>query len=132
MVHNGIEYGDMQLICEAYHLLKSVIGVSPDEMADIFSEWNKTELDSYLIEITAQILRFKDEDGSNLVEKIRDTAGQVHVYPFLFFPFLLFSFLRNSLFDYFFSADFLTFILLSLHSSRFTLLPHSPPLHLLS
>jgi 6-phosphogluconate dehydrogenase len=76
MVHNGIEYGDMQLIGEAYRLLRQQLGLSPDELADIFSEWNKGDLDSYLIEITADILRFKDEDGSPLVDKILDTAGQ--------------------------------------------------------
>lgn len=75
MVHNGIEYGDMQLICEAYHLLKT-IGFSNEQMADTFEEWNKRELDSFLIEITRDILRFKDEDGKPLLEKIRDTAGQ--------------------------------------------------------
>ncbi|XP_033641838.1 6-phosphogluconate dehydrogenase, decarboxylating-like isoform X2 [Asterias rubens] len=76
MVHNGIEYGDMQLICEAYHLMKDLLGMSCDEMAEVMAEWNKTELDSFLIEISADILKFKDTDGSPLVEKIRDTAGQ--------------------------------------------------------
>ncbi|KAJ3415356.1 6-phosphogluconate dehydrogenase, decarboxylating [Chytridiales sp. JEL 0842] len=76
MVHNGIEYGDMQIICEAYSLLKDVLGCSYDEMGAIFEEWNKGELDSFLIEITRDILKFKDTDGSPLVEKIRDTAGQ--------------------------------------------------------
>jgi len=76
MVHNGIEYGDMQLICEAYDLLKNFLGLSCDEMADVFDEWNKGDLNSYLIEITRDILRYKDEDGSPLVEKILDTAGQ--------------------------------------------------------
>jgi 6-phosphogluconate dehydrogenase len=76
MVHNGIEYGDMQLIAESYRLLRQQLGLSPDELADIFTEWNKGELDSYLIEITADILRFKDEDGTPLVDKILDTAGQ--------------------------------------------------------
>lgn len=76
MVHNGIEYGDMQLIAEAYHLMKTALGMSPMEMSDVFAEWNKGELDSFLIEITANILKFKDEDGSPLVEKIRDSAGQ--------------------------------------------------------
>ncbi|RIY33505.1 phosphogluconate dehydrogenase (NADP(+)-dependent, decarboxylating) [Psittacicella hinzii] len=76
MVHNGIEYGDMQLICEAYHFLSEYVDVSYDQLADIFTSWNKTELDSYLVEITADILRFKDEDGSALVSKILDTAGQ--------------------------------------------------------
>ncbi|GHA51782.1 decarboxylating NADP(+)-dependent phosphogluconate dehydrogenase [Photobacterium aphoticum] len=76
MVHNGIEYGDMQLISEAYHFMKEGLGLSADEMQAIFTEWNKTELDSYLVEITADILGYKDEDGEALVEKILDTAGQ--------------------------------------------------------
>ncbi len=76
MVHNGIEYGDMQLICEAYQLLSEGLGLSADEMHEIFSEWNKGELSSYLIEITAAILAYKDEDGLPLVDKILDTAGQ--------------------------------------------------------
>src|SRR5690242_736491 len=76
MVHNGIEYGDMQLICEAYHLLKDVLGLTPDELAEVFAEWNKGELDSYLIEITSQIFAKKDEDGTPIVDKILDTAGQ--------------------------------------------------------
>jgi len=76
MVHNGIEYGDMQLICEAYFLMKKVLGMTPDEMHEVFAEWNKGELNSYLIEITANILAYKDEDGQPLVEKILDTAGQ--------------------------------------------------------
>ena len=76
MVHNGIEYGDMQLIAEAYLLLRDVIKLSADEMSQIFSKWNKSELDSYLIQISAEILSFKDEDGSPLIHKILDTAGQ--------------------------------------------------------
>ncbi len=76
MVHNGIEYGDMQLICEAYHLMGEGLGINVDEMHDVFSEWNKGVLDSYLIEITANILPVKDEDGSPLLDKIQDTAGQ--------------------------------------------------------
>lgn len=76
MVHNGIEYGDMQLICEAYALMKNELGMTEDEMHDVFEEWNKTELDSYLIEITRDILAYKDEDGSPIVNKILDTAGQ--------------------------------------------------------
>ena len=76
MVHNGIEYGDMQLVCEAYHLMQGLLGMSCDEMSAACTEWNKGELDSYLIEITAEILKFKDTDGTPLVEKIRDTAGQ--------------------------------------------------------
>lgn len=76
MVHNGIEYGDMQIITEGYHLLKDVLKLSADEMADIFAQWNKEELDSYLTEITADILAYKDTDGSPLVDKILDSAGQ--------------------------------------------------------
>ena len=76
MVHNGIEYGDMQLICEAYQLLKDVLGLSAGEMSEIFADWNKGELDSYLIEITRDILGYKDADGSALVDSILDTAGQ--------------------------------------------------------
>ncbi|WP_319562022.1 decarboxylating NADP(+)-dependent phosphogluconate dehydrogenase [Marispirochaeta sp.] len=76
MVHNGIEYGDMQLICEAYMLMKNALGMDADEMHKVFKEWNTGELDSYLVEITRDILAFKDEDGSALVEKILDTAGQ--------------------------------------------------------
>ncbi|MBB6730264.1 NADP-dependent phosphogluconate dehydrogenase [Cohnella zeiphila] len=77
MVHNGIEYGDMQLICEAYQLLKDVLGLSTDELHGIFSEWNKGELDSYLIEITADIFSKKDpETGKAMVDVILDSAGQ--------------------------------------------------------
>lgn len=76
MVHNGIEYGDMQIIGEAYQLLSEGLGLTADEMHAIFLDWNKGELSSYLIEITANILAFKDEDGQPLVEKILDTAGQ--------------------------------------------------------
>jgi 6-phosphogluconate dehydrogenase len=76
MVHNGIEYGDMQLICETYDLMKNVPGLSCGEMGDIFDEWNRGSLSSYLIEITRDILRYKDADGQPLVEKILDTAGQ--------------------------------------------------------
>lgn len=76
MVHNGIEYGDMQLISEAYHLLKSGLGLTHDEMYSIFDRWNRGKLDSYLIEITRDIMAFKDEDGTPLVENILDTAGQ--------------------------------------------------------
>jgi len=76
MVHNGIEYGDMQLICEAYQLLKDGLGLTTDELHDVFAEWNKGELDSYLIEITSQIFAKKDDDGIPVVEKILDTAGQ--------------------------------------------------------
>jgi 6-phosphogluconate dehydrogenase len=76
MVHNGIEYGDMQIICEAYQIMKELLGMTADEMHDTFAEWNKGELDSYLIEITRDILGYKDQDGGPLVEKILDTAGQ--------------------------------------------------------
>ena len=76
MVHNGIEYGDMQLICEAYQLMKDLLGMNADEMHEVFTQWNKTELDSYLIQITSEILAKKDEDGQPLVDKILDTAGQ--------------------------------------------------------
>jgi len=76
MVHNGIEYGDMQIICEAYHMMKELLGMNADEMHNTFAEWNKGDLDSYLIEITRDILGYKDENGEALVEKILDTAGQ--------------------------------------------------------
>ncbi len=77
MVHNGIEYGDMQLICEAYQLLKDGAGLSAEELAAIFADWNKGELDSFLIEITAEILAKKsDEDNQPMIDKILDTAGQ--------------------------------------------------------
>ena len=76
MVHNGIEYGDMQLICEAYDLLQHGLGLTADEFHDVFAEWNKGELDSYLIEISRDIFAKKDEDGQPLVDKILDTAGQ--------------------------------------------------------
>ena len=76
MVHNGIEYGDMQLICEAYQLLKDGLGLTNDELHEVFTEWNKTELDSYLIEITRDILGYRDEDGNATVDLILDRAGQ--------------------------------------------------------
>lgn len=77
MVHNGIEYGDMQLICEAYHLMKDVLGLDAKELHAIFSEWNKGELDSYLIEITADIFsKYDEETGKPMVDVILDTAGQ--------------------------------------------------------
>src|SRR5699024_710346 len=77
MVHNGIEYGDMQLICEAYFIMKHVLGSSADELHEVFAEWNKGELDSYLIEITADIFKKKDDEtGNPLVDVILDTAGQ--------------------------------------------------------
>jgi 6-phosphogluconate dehydrogenase len=76
MVHNGIEYGDMQLICEAYQLMKDALGLTADDLHKVFAEWNKGELDSYLIDITTQIFAKKDEDGTPNVDKILDTAGQ--------------------------------------------------------
>ncbi len=76
MVHNGIEYGDMQIINEAYHLMKELLGMDAFEQHEVFKRWNSGVLDSYLIEITADIMAYKDEDGSPLVEKILDTAGQ--------------------------------------------------------
>jgi 6-phosphogluconate dehydrogenase len=76
MVHNGIEYGDMQLITEAYQIMRDLLGMSADEMHLVFKEWNKGDLDSYLIEITRDILAYKDTDGKPLVDKILDTAGQ--------------------------------------------------------
>ena len=76
MVHNGIEYGDMQLITEAYQIMRDLLHLSADEMHLIFKEWNEGELDSYLIEITRDILAYKDTDGKPLVDKILDTAGQ--------------------------------------------------------
>ncbi len=76
MVHNGIEYGDMQLIAEAYQLMHEGLGLNHEELHTVFSEWNDGELDSYLIEITRNIMKFSDEDGTPLVEKILDTAGQ--------------------------------------------------------
>ena len=76
MVHNGIEYGDMQLICEAYSLLKNVLGLPNERLAAIFTDWNKRELNSYLIEITSHIFRTDDSDGKPLLDKILDVAGQ--------------------------------------------------------
>ncbi|MGE0489172.1 MAG: decarboxylating NADP(+)-dependent phosphogluconate dehydrogenase [Vulcanimicrobiota bacterium] len=76
MVHNGIEYGDMQLICEAYDLMANLLGMAPAEMSEVFTNWNKGKLDSYLVEITSEILAFRDDDGNPLVDKILDTAGQ--------------------------------------------------------
>ncbi len=76
MVHNGIEYGDMQMICETYHMMKEGVGLSNEEMHEVFAEWNAGELDSYLIEITRDILGYKDEDGNATVDLILDTAGQ--------------------------------------------------------
>ncbi len=76
MVHNGIEYGDMQMICEVYQLMHEGLGMSNEEMHEVFAEWNRGELDSYLIEITRDILGYKDEDGNHVVDLIVDTAGQ--------------------------------------------------------
>ena len=76
MVHNGIEYGDMQLICEAYQLMKDHLGMTNEEMHEVFAEWNRGDLDSYLIEITRDILGYKTEDGEAVVDFILDTAGQ--------------------------------------------------------
>jgi 6-phosphogluconate dehydrogenase len=76
MVHNGIEYGDIQLICEAYQMLKDGLGLAAAELHDVFAEWNAGELDSYLIEITRDIFGKLDEDGTPIVDKILDTAGQ--------------------------------------------------------
>ena len=76
MVHNGIEYGDMQMICEAYHIMKSALKLSNDEIAKVFDEWNKSELNSYLIEITKEILEYENEDKERVVDLILDTSGQ--------------------------------------------------------
>ncbi|MCF7848085.1 MAG: decarboxylating NADP(+)-dependent phosphogluconate dehydrogenase [Kiritimatiellales bacterium] len=76
MVHNGIEYGDMQMICETYQMMKEGLGLSNEQMHDVLKEWNEGELDSYLIEITRDILGYKTEDGEAVVDKILDTAGQ--------------------------------------------------------
>jgi 6-phosphogluconate dehydrogenase len=76
MVHNGIEYGDMQLISEAYDLLRFGLGLPPAEISAVFADWNRGKLESYLIEITAEILAYTDEDGEPMVDKILDTAGQ--------------------------------------------------------
>ncbi len=77
MVHNGIEYGDMQMIAESYFLMKHLLGMTPAEMHQVFGDWNEGELDSYLIEITRDIMAYKDEEtGEPLVDMILDTAGQ--------------------------------------------------------
>jgi 6-phosphogluconate dehydrogenase len=76
MTHNGIEYGDMQMICETYQMMKAGLGMSNQEMHKVLSEWNEGELDSYLIEITRDILGYKDEDGNEVIDLILDTAGQ--------------------------------------------------------
>ncbi len=76
MVHNGIEYGDMQLICEAYHLMSAVLGMNESEISAVFKSWNKGALESFLIEITGEILAYQDEDGQPLLRKILDVASQ--------------------------------------------------------
>ena len=76
MVHNGIEYGDIQLICECYQIMKDILGMTNEEMHETFAEWNKGDLDSYLVEITRDILAKKDEDGRYVLDYILDTAGQ--------------------------------------------------------
>ncbi len=76
MVHNGIEYGDMQMICEVYQMMKEGLGLSNEQMHEVFVDWNKGELDSYLIEITRDILAYKDDDGNAVIDLILDTAGQ--------------------------------------------------------
>ena len=76
MVHNGIEYGDMQMICETYQMMKEGLGLTNQEMHKSFAEWNEGELNSYLIEITRDILDYKDEDGNEVIDLILDTAGQ--------------------------------------------------------
>jgi 6-phosphogluconate dehydrogenase len=76
MVHNGIEYGDMQMICETYQMMKEGLGLSNQEMHEVFKDWNEGELDSYLIEITRDILGYQDDDGRDVVDQILDTAGQ--------------------------------------------------------
>lgn len=76
MVHNGIEYGDMQLICEAYQIMKDVLHMSPGEMHDVFSRWNEGLLSSYLVEITRDIMAYKDDSGTAMVDNIVDAAGQ--------------------------------------------------------
>jgi 6-phosphogluconate dehydrogenase len=76
MVHNGIEYGDMQLICEAYQLMKDLLGMSAQEMHEVFKAWNEGELNSYLVEITRDILAYRNEAGEVVVDRILDTAGQ--------------------------------------------------------
>ena len=76
MVHNGIEYGDMQMICETYQMMSEGLGLNNDEMHEVFAEWNRGELDSYLIEITRDILGYRDENGDAVIDQILDTAGQ--------------------------------------------------------
>lgn len=76
MVHNGIEYGDIQLICECYQIMKDILGMSNEEMHEVFAEWNRGDLDSYLVEITRDILAKKDDDGNYVLDYILDTAGQ--------------------------------------------------------
>ncbi len=91
MVHNGIEYGDMQLIAESYDLMQHLLGLSAQDMAEIFTEWNKGELDSYLIEITADILGRKDDEGQDgpIVDYILDAAG-IHEIEFEFYKYMKF------------------------------------------
>ncbi len=76
MVHNGIEYGDMQLICETYQVMRDMLGMTPDEMHDVFARWNEGDLGSYLIEITRDIMAFREPDGTPLIDRILDHAGQ--------------------------------------------------------
>src|SRR5678810_460497 len=77
MVHNGIEYGDMQMICEAYHLLRDVAGLNAEQMSGVFAEWNRGDLDSFLVEITADVLKQRDpETGKPFVDVVLDAAGQ--------------------------------------------------------
>jgi len=76
MVHNGIEYGDMQMICETYQMMKEGLGMTNEEMTKVFAQWNRGKLDSYLIEITRDILAYRDEDGNATIDQILDTAGQ--------------------------------------------------------
>mgnify|MGYP002859414195 CR=1 FL=1 len=82
MVHNGIEYGDIQLICECYQIMKDVLGMTNEEMHQTFARWNEGDLDSYLVEITRDILAKKDEDGSYVLDNILDTAGQKVLHKF--------------------------------------------------
>ena len=76
MVHNGIEYGDMQLICEAYQLMSQLLGMTAGDMHEVFARWNRGDLDSYLTEVTRDVLAYREPDGTPLVERILDTAGQ--------------------------------------------------------
>jgi 6-phosphogluconate dehydrogenase len=76
MIHNGIEYGDMQMICETYQIMKDGLGLTNQEMYEVFAEWNEGELNSYLVEITRDILKFRSDSGEEVIDKILDTAGQ--------------------------------------------------------